>query len=419
MQDYVISKGMALHHYKTNKFKTFTLSVYIHRPLTEAEVTMNALLPAVMKQGCASYPDLAAVSKKLEALYGGFFDCGIRKKGEDHIISFNFDFVAPKYVQDDPDYLSEIYRFVAEMICRPLCDENGFKAEYVEREKENLKDYIEGMINDKKQYAAHQCLTKMCHGDPYALYQYGRVEDLPHINSKNLCEHYQKIMENSKIDIFLVGDVDPQPLLKQFASLPRQNPAKAYPVARVFQRKRPVQEVTEAFDVAQGKLSMGFRTNIGFDDPDAFALTLFNSVFGSGAHSKLFNNVREKLSLCYYAYSRLEKQKGIMMVSSGVEFANFQKAHDEILKQLQDICEGKVSDAEMNAAKKAVVNILRSLDDSAFSLEDFYLSGLVAGKVTHIEEYIRRIEETTLEDVVRVAQKIELDTVYYLTGKEA
>lgn len=419
MQDRKIKDGISLHSLQTNKFKTFTLSFYIHRPLKEEEVTLNALLPFIMKRGSGLYPNLAAISKKLEELYGGFFDCGIRKKGEDQVICFNFEFVSPKYVKNDPQYLNEIYRFVFDIVLNPLIYDGGFKEEYVIREKENLKDHIEGLINDKKEYASLRCLSQMCTGENYALYEYGRIEDMERIDGKVLYNHYQDILRSSVIDVFAVGEVDLKPLEQKLSGVERSLVSYEYPKTSVLKKSSDIQVAKDKFEVAQGKLAMGFRTNTRFCDEDAFALTLFNSIFGSGAHSKLFNNVREKLSLCYYAYSRLEKQKGIMLVSSGVEFENFKKAHDEILAQLQDIREGKVSDAELNASKKAIVNILMSLNDSAFSMEDFYLSGLIAGKVTDIEEYIRKIEETTLEEVVKVAGKIQLDTVYYLTGKEA
>ena len=419
MQNSKLKEGISLHSLQTTKFKTFTLSFYIHRPLKEEEVTLNALLPFVIKQGSGMYPNLAAISKKLEDLYGGFFDCGIRKKGEDQVICFNFEFVSPKYIKNDPQYLNEIYRFVFDIILNPFVYDGSFKEEYVVREKENLKDHIEGLINDKKEYASLRCLSQMCSGDNYALYEYGRIADLEHIDGKVLYNHYQDILRSSMIDVFAVGEVDLQPLETRLSEIERSLVAYEYPKTSVLKKSADIHVAEDKFEVAQGKLAMGFRTNTGFCDEDAFALTLFNSIFGSGAHSKLFNNVREKLSLCYYAYSRLEKQKGIMLVSCGVEFENFQKAHDEILAQLQDIREGKVSDAEMNASKKALVNILMSLNDSAFSMEDFYLSGLIAGNVTDIEDYIRKIEETTLEEVVQVADKIQLDTVYYLTGKEA
>ena len=418
MQSQKIKDGISLHSLKTGKFKTFTLSFYIHRPLREEEVTLNALLPFVMKQGSGLYPNIAAISKKLDGLYGGFFDCGIRKKGEDQVVCFNFEFVSPKYVKNDPNYLSEIYRFVFDMVFNPLTDGGAFKEEFVAREKENLKDHIQGLINDKKEYAALRCIDEMCKGENYALYEYGRIEDLNRIDGKVLYNHYQDILRSSVIDVFAVGEVDLGPVEQKLSTVERSLVSYEYPKTAVLKKQPAARIAEDKFEVSQGKLAMGFLTNTGFCDEDAFALTVFNSIFGSGAHSKLFNNVREKLSLCYYAYSRLEKQKGVMLVSSGVEFENFKKAENEILAQLQDIREGKVSDAEMNASKKAIVNILRSLHDSAFSMEDFYLSGLVAGEVTDIEDYIKKIEAVSLDEVVKVAGKIQLDTVYYLTGKE-
>ena len=413
-----ISSGVNLYTLNINKFKTFTVSMYIHRKLDENEASLNALLPFVMKRGSVKYPDTAIVSETLESLYGGFFDCFIRKKGESQIIAFNFEFVAPQYIRNDSNYVNEVFDFVNDMLFNPLVKGDGFAPEYVEREKQNLKDYIEGIINDKKEYANKRCIEELCKGEAYAVYEYGSLDKLDKINAKNLYEHYLEIMKTSVIDVFVIGDVDTEPMKKAIeASVKRDNVEEMYHLATIKAPSDEVNVITDKMEVNQGKLAMGFTTETGFADEDSYALTMFNSVYGSGAHSKLFNNVREKLSLCYYAYSRLDKHKGIMLVNSGVEFENFEKAYNEILAQLECVKNGEISDIEVTAAKKYLVNMLRSLNDSAFSIEDFYLSGVITGKITTVEEYIENIEKVTKEEIIKVAKKVKLNTVYYLTGK--
>ena len=168
----------------------------------------------------------------------------------------------------------------------------------------------------------------------------------------------------------------------------------------------------------QGKISLGFTTNVGLKDCDKYALVVFNSIFGSGAHSKLFNNVREKLSLCYYAYSRIDSYTGTMCVDSGVEFKNFKLAYDEILTQLEGVKKGDFSDEETEISKKAIINSLNSMKDNPSSLENYRLNGLLAGKITDIEDYIKAVKNVTREDIIKVANKVKLHTAYYLYNEE-
>lgn len=406
-----INNRINLIQVKKDKFKTFTVSFYFHNELSEEKASKNALLPYVVKTGSEKFKNITEVSNALQELYGGMFDCNIRKKGEDHIIGFNFEFISPEYVKEE-GYLNKVFDFIFEMIFNPLKEDGGFSKDNTEREKENLIDYIEGLINDKKEYANLRCTEEMCKGDNYAVFEYGKIEKIKDITSKELFEHYLEIIDNSRIDIFVMGNVDFSGIKEKIESLNLKDGNIEYPACDIKKESEDVKVVEESFDVAQGKISMGFT----FGKCEKYALAVFNSVFGSGAHSKLFNNVREKLSLCYYAYSRVDATKGIMKVNSGVEFKNFKKAYDEILVQLSEIREGKISDAEIDASKKSIINSLKSLDDSLFSYENYILNGLIQGDMVDTEEYIKNVENITVNDIVNVAKKVKLDTVYYLTG---
>lgn len=396
---------------KKDKFKTFTVSLYFHNKLSEETASKNALLPYVVKTGSKKFKDITEVSNALQDLYGGMFDCSIRKKGEDHIIGFSFEFISPEYVKEK-DYTDKVFEFIFEMVFNPLTEDGGFLKDNTEREKENLIDYIEGLINDKKEYANLRCTEEMCKGDNYAVFEYGKTDKIKNITAKELYEHYLDVIDNSRIDIFVMGNIDFSSIDEKIKSLNFKDGNIDYPTCDIKSEREEVNVVEESFDVAQGKISMGFTLG----KCEKYALSVFNSVFGSGAHSKLFNNVREKLSLCYYAYSRVDAFKGIMKVNSGVEFANFKKAYDEILVQLSEIREGKISDIEIDASKKAIINSLKSLDDSLFSYENYILNGLIQGEITDVSDYIKNVENITVKDIVNVAKKVKLDTVYYLTG---
>lgn len=415
MQIKKISERINLISEKTNKFKTFALSFYFHMPLNEEEASLNALLPYTMKMGSKNYKDITAVSNTLENLYGGMFDCNIRKKGEDQILGFNFEFVSPEYIKDN-DYLKNVFNFIFDIIFNPLIKDNGFLPEYTEREKLNLTDYIEGIINDKKEYAGLKCTQEMCKGENYAIFEYGSVDKIKNITPQQLYSQYKKIISESRIDIFVTGNIDFDEVESRISELKLKEACADYPRCEVKEPRENINEVTEEFDVAQGKISMGFTVGKKAISEKKYALSVFNSIFGSGAHSKLFNNVREKLSLCYYAYSRIDAFKGIMTVNSGVEFKNFKAAHDEILVQLEDIKKGNISDVEIDSSKKAVINSLRSLNDSPFSMENYFLNGLIKGTVTDVDDYIDNINKVTKEDITDIAKDIKLDTVYYLTG---
>ncbi len=411
-----INQRINLINEKTEKFKTFSLSFYFHKKLNEKDVSLNALLPYVIKKGSKNYSDMTVISNTLEELYGGNFDCTVMKKGEDQIIGFNFVFVSPKYIKNDDEYINRVYDFVFDVLFNPLTENGCFKKDYVDREKENMIDYIDGIINDKKEYAQLRCIEEMFKGDNYALLKYGSIEKIKEINEKILFDHYKKFISEGRIDIFLTGDIDGDIIEKRINELNLSDGLYEYPKTVKKQKCDNVKVVEEPLDVAQGKLTLGFTTDITAKSDKKYALSVFNSVFGSGAHSKLFNNVREKLSLCYYAYSRIDSYKGVMFVNSGVEFENFKKAYDEILVQLEDIRAGKTEEFEIDAAKKSIVNVLKSVKDSSSAYEDYLLNGLINGKIVDVSEYIDNILKVTNEEIIEVAKKVKLSTEYYLTG---
>ena len=411
MENFKINNRVSLITEKNDKFKTFTVSFYFHNELKEETASEYSLLPYVLKSGSKNYPDMTSISNTLELLYGGLFDCSIRKKGEDQIVGLSFEFLSPCYAEEE-NYLNEVWSFIYDMCFNPLIKNGGFDKGYVEREKNNLIDYIDSIINDKKEYANHRCTEEMCKGDNYAVFEYGKKELVEKITPEGLYNRYLEMMKNARMDIFVMGNVDTEYFTKKIKEIKLEDSDALYPECDIKKEPEAIKEIRESFDVNQGKISMGFT----YKTDDRYALSVFNSVFGSGAHSKLFNNVREKLSLCYYAYSRVDSFKGIMKVNSGVEFENFKKAYDEILVQLDDMCKGNITDIELDASKKSIINSLKSLNDSLFSYENYILSGLVKGEVTDIDEYIEKINNVTCADVVKVAKSVKLDTVYYLTG---
>lgn len=420
IKTYAIKPGINLHHINTDQFKTVSIGLHFHRQLKKEEAALNALLTDVMQRGNSKLKDTAAISRYLQALYGAYFDADIRRKGEDQILSYVISTVSDEYLPEGEQCVLKAVSMLFDMVLSPLIENGTFRAEYVEQEKVNLINDIEALMNDKRSYAVWRLVENMCEGDPYSIYELGSVEDVKNITPKMLYDQYQTVLQQSPVDIFVTGKADIQAIIQmtkeRFIDIcPGQ---VSYPETTLYKPSDAMKQVEEVFDVTQAKLSMGFYTGIAPNDARYSTLMVFNSIFGSGAHSKLFNNVREKLSLCYYASSRLERYKGIMLVSSGIESQNKQKAEDEILLQLDAIKNGDISDYEFDVSIKSIVNSLRSMRDSNGYLADYYLGQVVSGTNISLEEQCRLISAVTKEDVVKVAQEIKPEMVYFMKGEK-
>lgn len=408
-----IQKNADIYLLPADKFKTFSVSFHFFTELREDCVTKNALFPFLLKLGSKNFPDMLSVNKRLQELYGGVFECRVAKRGDRHMLSFVFEFLRPEY--SDGEQLENSLSFMKEMLTNPLVIDGGFSEEFVNREKENLTDYINGIINDKREYTTLRLAEEMFSGDSYALYEYGKVSDLANISAKDLYDCYCDILKTAPLMIFISGNLDEEHFIDAFSVLLEQE-RKPLPDNKIYDRNLPSpKKVEENENLVQGKFALGFQTGILPDSEDYYALNLLNSVFGSGPHSKLFMNVREKMSLCYYVYSRLNRMKGTMQVGIGTDKENFKKAYDAILEQLEFCKKGEISEEEIAFSKKFIVGILKQTADNQHNIADFYMTGILAGRVLSPEEYIAKIESLTKEDLVRVAQNITLQTENYLS----
>lgn len=416
MESLKINSNINLYYIPMTKLKTTTIGVYIHRNLCKEEVSKNALLPYVLKRGCKLCPDSEAVAKYLENLYGASFGASVIKMGDDQIIYLGFESISDKYAPEGEKLSEDITKLMMSVTFEPV----SFTDEVVGQEKKNAVDRIMAEINDKRQYAMLRCGQEMCKGESFALSVLGTKEGVENITVQSLKAHYENIITSSAIDIYACGDADINALadeIKQYTDKIAFKEAKI-PQSEIFVGKGEVKRVTDHMDVVQGKLSMGFRTGIKADSADFVPLMVMNSVYGGGAHSKLFNNVREKLSLCYYASSNIVKNKGIMFVNAGIEFENFQKAYDEILVQLDAVKNGEISELEFTSSIKAIENDLESYKDNQRMMQIYCLGQKITGTNYSIDELKEKISRVTIDDVKRVAKNVELDTVYFLAGKE-
>ncbi|MBQ2941899.1 MAG: insulinase family protein [Clostridia bacterium] len=416
MKKIEIKKGINLYLFPEKKFKTYYAGVYFHTPLNADTATENALLPLVLKRGSKNYPTKASISEKLDMLMGASFSAYVQKKGESQLLSFSISGVSDSFAPFGECFKDGI-NLLADVALNPIIP---FDEEYLKSEKQHLSEIIESEKNDKRHYSVLRCKEEMNKGTPYAVPESGYAGKIEEISPESLEKRYYDIISSSPVDILVVGNFDEDSaagvITACLSRLPERN--CDYPVTTPS-LPEDVSTVTEAMAVSQGKLCIGFTTPVpSAMSEDYAALTVYNSIFGGGAHSKLFMNVREKLSLAYYAGSSYERAKGIIIVSSGIESKNFEKARDEIFLQHKAMTDGDITDTELAVSKKALINSLKATGDSVGSIAAFSLSSILQNMTLTREELAERIDNVTKEDIVRVGKNIAPKTIYFLKGAD-
>lgn len=412
--------GVTLRCYPDSRFKQGCLSFQIVRRMDAREASMNALLPAVLLRGTRRHPDIRAITARMDELYGASAGALVRRIGDYQTTGLYCAFMDDRFCLPGDEVTRPMIAFIAELLFDPIRDDGGFDAEFVEGEKKNLIAAIESERNDKRAYAMSRMLRAMCSADSYGIPRLGEKEDVAAIGRTELYAYYQRILRESPIEIFYVGSAPAETVAdalrallshmsRSFTPLPPQTPF----------RDGGGQDITETLPVTQGKLCLGYVTPITNRSADFAAMQVANMIFGAGQTSKLFMNVREKLSLCYAIDSSYSGAKGIVTVSAGIDFDREQLARAEIARQLDEIRAGKITDAELTSAKQALLSSLRGTHDSPGSIEGYYSASAIGGLDLTPQQYMDAVAAVALPDVARAAQSLRLHTTYFLKGAEA
>lgn len=413
-------KGYTLHIVNSKKFKTVHLTAKFRAPLNRQDVTKRALLPFVLQQGTERYPTANAFRQALDQLYGAVMSMDGTKKGEEHILTARMTVANQAYLTTTQNILSEALAFFREVLFQPKVVNGSFDPRIVEREKQTLRQKIAAIVDDKMHYANIRMIDEMCQDEPYHLHVHGYPEDLTEITAKDLFDYYQSSLQTDDMELYLLGDfetIDIEALIgQQFDRDNTTEPVKSIAVANktIDQEK----EIVEQQEVQQGKLHFGYRTYTKFADQDYPALQVFNAIFGGFPSSKLFINVREKNSLAYYAASRFESHKGLLFVFSGIAPADFDQAKTIILQQMDAMRAGDFTEAELAEAKKLIINQYKETLDDPFGMIEVLYNQRVAQTQRTVAEFIEAIDRVDHQAVVKMANKIKLDTTYFLTAKE-
>jgi len=416
-----IKPGVSLTCINTDKFKSGCITINFLCKLDRETAASNALLPRVLRRGSVNYPDMESLSAALDDLYGVRIEPVVRKKGEVHCIGLYIDFPDDRYIPEDGSVLESAVDAAAGILLCPVLRDGLFFDEYIESEKSNLIDDIRAAINDKRGYSIDRLLEEMCRNETFGISRLGCEEQALTITAESLTSHYNDIIQNSPVEIFYCGSAVSARVLTAFrTALEALPPRECNNIPKTGIIFHPAagepRRFFESLDITQGKLAVGFRLGEIMKKPDYPALMMLNALYGGCVSSKLFMNVRERLSLCYYANSMLDKHKGIMVVASGVEVSMFDTALDEILAQLDCIKRGEISDWEFTAAKRTVVTSIKSALDRPGGLEELYFDSVISAVSYDPVILADMIEAVTRERVVSSASGMQTDSIYFLSG---
>ncbi|KRG09626.1 zinc protease [Virgibacillus soli] len=410
--------GFTLHMMKTEKYKTNTIVWKMKAPLQKETATLRALLPLVMQSSTKKYSTTGALRSYLDELYGASFYADTSKKGEENIISFTLEIANEKYLQDKTPLLHKGVEFLTDVLLDPNVTNDQFDDKTMKKEKRGLKERIHSLYDDKMRYATFRLVEEMCQNEPYAIQPTGELDEIDKITGGELYEYYKQAFNDDQIDLYIIGDINLAEVQNLFSVLSLSDRVLKQKNRPATKEIRETKVVKEHQDLNQGKLNIGCRTNILFGDREYFALQMFNGIFGGFAHSKLFINVREKESLAYYAASRIESHKGLLMIMSGIENQNFEKAVSIIKEQLEMMRLGEFSEKEIEQTKAVIKNELLETLDSAKGFIEVLYNNYVGNENITLEDWLKRIQAVSKEEIIEVAKKIEMDTIYFLAGTE-
>ena len=413
-----IKKGITLHQINTDKFKTNLIAVFLTTQLNRENVTKNALISSILRRGNNKLKTQEEISKKLEEMYGAGFDCGLDKTGDNQVLKFYIETVNDNFLPKKGDnILQESIENILDIVLNPYIEKDGFKEVYLEQEKNNIKQIIEGKIDNKSRYALDRCIEEMYKNENFGLYKYGYIEDLEKITNKELYEHYKNLINNCKIDIFVSGIIDDklQEIIINNENIQKLNDREAkYEKAQILNKPEKEENVvTENMDITQGKLIIGLDLNID-DEQLIFDAVLYNSILGGSANSKLFQNVREKAHLAYVASSSYSRYKSNIFIKCGIEIENYEKAVEIIRKQLEDMANGDFSESDIQNSKKGIIAGIKTIDDEQDTQITFYFGQELSNNPIEAQEYIKKIQNVKKENIINIAKKVKINTIYFL-----
>ena len=412
-----IAPGITLRCCRDTRFKTGALSFQLVRPMKKEEAAMNSLLSAVLLRGTNVHPDLRAITEYLDELYGASVSTLVRRVGDYQTVGFYCGFMDDRFALPGDRVLAPMIRFLEELLLDCPVENEGFLPAFVESEKKNLIATMESELNDKRAYAMGQLLKILCSADTFGLHRLGEKEDVPGITPQALYRHYKTLLKESPIQVFYVGSAEAETVEALLAPIWQRLDRNPMPLpAQTGFHPCEGRDETEIMDISQGKLCIGYTTPITNRDPEFPAMQVMNTIFGAGMTSKLFMNVREKLSLCYSVGSSYYGTKGILTVSAGIDFDKEDMTRQEIETQFRACQAGDITEEELVSAKEALLSSLRATHDSPGAIEGYYATAALSGMKLTPAEYMAAVEAVTVDQVATAARTVTPHSSFFLKG---
>lgn len=398
------------------KFKSLTMVLQVHQPLGD-EATKLALLPAVLRRGCRGWPDMRAITRFLEDLYGASLGSDVFKIGERQILGFRMETVNDRFAPRKIRMLERGLGFLWKLFSSPVGPRGRLRSDYVAQEKENLKRLIRGLINDRPAYAVERCIQEMCRGEAFSRHEYGRLEEVDPITPRQLWDLHRRLLAEAPVDLFVVGDVHPRRTADLASRIFRfgRRRVRSLPPAEV--REGPAggpRQIVEKLEVEQARVVLGCRTGVTWAHPDAFPLILVNGLLGAFPHSKLFVQVREREGLAYSVHSSLDLCKGLFLVTAGIDPEKYGRCVEVIRAQMDDVAAGRFSEDEWQKTRRTILDRIRSREDNPGAKIGSFTEMSTGGRPLTGTELDERIRGVSPEDAARAASRIRPDTLFLL-----
>ena len=415
-----IGEGIYLNFVENDRYKNNYINLYFVTPLNRRTASLNTVLARVLSRGCEKYPTQMELNRALDRAFDASLDSDTAKLGEWHTLSLSLSLLDRAFAFEGEDPVEEGGEILKEVLLRPYLPNGHFDASYVESEKKLALDDLAALVNNKARYARSRMFEKMCESEPYGTPALGDRREIRRITAASLTEYFEELKKTARIEMFFVGRFDRRKMLHLAQSLTEgwNRQEEALPRVTPPPKRKKVREITETMDVTQANLVMGFRTHCTVYDPDCAALSLYNAVLGGSLTSKLFCVLREKMSLCYSVSSIPDALKGVLLIYAGIAPKNRDVAIQEALNQMEEIKKGNVTEEELENSRRALINSLNGLEDNPAVLAEWYLPRVLTDRKQTPSSLIADLQAVTLEDVVKIAHKIQMDTIYTLTAKE-
>ncbi len=411
-----ICDGVSFGNIKDDRFKRGRINATLVMPLDKKTAAANALLSCVLTRSCKKYPDFTSLNRKLDELYGAALYPSVNRFGDLQTVTISVSGLDDRYSLDGKSISSEITELLCSILFEPNITDGHFLEEDFEQEKRQLLENIDAEFNDKRVYAINRCIEIMCRDELFSIGRFGSREDVSALTQENIYKAWKNLLDNARVELCMLGNTPYEKALEGFRKYFDGKPRKITGSTKVISEVGEVKRIVETEEIVQSKLVMGFRCACPKTLRERIANSLMSAILGGSPTSKLFQNVREKQSLCYYCASRADNTKGIMLIDSGVETDNIEKAENAIMEQINAFVHGNVTDEELNSAKKVLKNVYISTLDNLSAMHGWYIGGTLSSFLASPAEEADIVDRITKEEVTELANRIKLDTVFSLIG---